>query len=319
MDARTLVAASRFWGRRFTRVVEVRRVANVTLRLAEARPDGGERFRWLRLCRHPATTGSNLGFEPRVLQAVKSGPELAVVRPLAGCRGRLRTRLPWDGAMRHACLFDAAPGREMLPCPDDVRRFRRALAALHDALPAARGSPLRRIEAGASCHAAASWLRRAGPDAAAIADDAERAAPVLRSALEAAGPGIGLCHGDARLGNALLDGECVTFLDFEGCAVGPLALDLATMAVWLRRETKAAALWSVLLDGYRSRRVLSSGDLAALPALAALVEIRMAGSLARFWTMPPAMWGEMHVRVRARLDELGATAGRSGAASPRLP
>ena len=310
MDARGLAAASRFWGRRFTRVAEVRRSANVTLRLAEARPGGGERFCWLRLCRHPATSGADLDFEMRVLRALASGPGLAAVRPLAGRGGRLRTRLPWDGTMRHACLFEDAPGREMLHCPNDVRRFGRALAALHDALSAAAVVPARRIEAGAACHRAASWLRRA--EQAAIADDAGRAAPMLRGALAEARPGVGLCHGDARLGNALLDGERVTFLDFEDCATGPLALDLATMAVWLRLEAGAEALWAALLDGYCSRRALSGGDLAALPALAALVEIRMAADLARFWSMTPAVWGETHGRVRARLEEVGG-------GSTRLP
>ncbi len=310
MDARGLAAASRFWGRRFVRVAEVRRSANVTLRLAEARPGGGERFCWLRLCRHPATGGSDLDFEMRGLRALASGPGLAVVRPLAGRGGRLRTRLPWDGTMRHACLFEHAPGREMLHCLEDVRRFGRALAALHDALSAAAVVPARRIEAGAACHAAASWLRRAGPDAAAIAEDAGWAAPMLRVAVSIAKPGIGPCHGDARLGNALLDGERVTFLDFEDCGTGPLALDLATMAVWLRREADGAALWAALLDGYRSRRALSAGDLAALPALAALAEIRMAGMLARFWSMPPEMWRETGERVRGRLEEVGGDSTR---------
>ncbi len=303
MELRVLAPASRFWGRRFVRVAEARRAANVTLRLVEARA-GSERSCWLRLCRHPGTTAAGLDFELGVVRALAGRPEVGVVWPLAGRGGRLRTRLPWGGAMRHACLFGHAPGREMLLRADDVARFGRALAALHEALAGARVVPGRGVEAGAACAEAARWLRRAGVEA--LAADVERAGPGLREVLAAARPEVGLCHGDAWLGNARLEGEQVTFFDFEDCAVGPLALDLATMAVWLRREPDAAGLWAALLEGYRGERGLSAGDLAAMPALAALVEVRMAKDLARFWSLTPAMWEEMRVRVRTRLDEVGA-------------
>jgi hypothetical protein len=171
MDARRLAAASRVWERRFTRVVEERRSANVTMRLAEARPGGGEHFCWIRLCHHPGTSGSDLDFEMQVLRAVQGEPGLGVVRPLAGWGGRL----PWEGAMRHACLFEAVPGREMLHCPGDVRRFGWALVGLHAALQTVRGVAARRVEAGAACEAAAFWPRRAGTEV--IAAEMERVRP----------------------------------------------------------------------------------------------------------------------------------------------
>ncbi|MGI3776944.1 MAG: phosphotransferase enzyme family protein [Janthinobacterium lividum] len=305
-EARVLAAASRFWGRRFVRVAEARRSANVVLRLEEA---GSGRAWWLRLCRHPGTDGAGLDFEMRVLGAVAGGAGFGVVRPAAGRGGRMRTRVAWEGAMRHACLFAHAPGREMAHGAEDLRRFGRALAGLHEAMRAAKGVAGRQVEAGAACAEVAAWLRRAGVGA--VATEVERAGPVLRAAVALAGPEVGLCHGDARLGNALLAdegqaGERVTFLDFEDCVAGPLALDLATMAVWLRREADGAALWGALLDGYRERRGLSEGDLAAMPALAALVQVRMAGDLARFWRMTPEMWREERRRVRVRVEEVGA-------------
>ncbi len=305
MEARVLAGASRFWRRRFVRVAEARRAANVTLRLVEA-PAGGERSWWLRLCRHPGTGSAGLDFELRVLRAVDCGAGVEVALPVAGRGGRLRTRLGWDGVMRHACLFAHAEGREMLPCAEDLRRFGRAVAELHGALQAVGGVAGRRIEAGEACAAAAFWLRRAGQ--AAIAEQAERAGPVLRAAVAAAGPGVGLCHGDAWLGNARLDGERVTFFDFEDCAVGPLALDLATMARWLRREADGAELWEALLAGYSEGRALSGGDLAAMPALA---EVRGAGDLARFWGMDA---GDV-----ARGGGVGAKAGGGGWGGGMMP
>lgn len=299
-----LVAVSYLWGRRFTRVAAVHPGANMTFVLVESRPRGDERRIYLRLGRRPAPPVAELDFELRVLRAVRPAPGFAVASPLAGRGGRLRFNLPWGGEIRRACLFREASGRRLRLEIDDLRRFGRGLALLHDALGSLDVAPLRRIAPGPVCQRAASWLRSVGPEARRIADDVERAAPLLIAALDAANPVTGLCHGDSCLLNAAFDGDCLTFFDFEECACGPLALDLASMMAWLRPEPERAALWSALLDGYVSRRHLAPEDMAALPALVLLSEIRVAASLARYYSMAPEHWTELGVRIGSRLNDL---------------
>ena len=209
-----------------------------------------------------------------------------------------------NGEIRRASLFREAPGRRLRHEIEDLRTFGHGLALLHEALESLDIEPLRRIAPGPVCQRAASWLRNVGPEARRIADDVERAAPLLIAALEATSPTIGLSHGDSCLLNAAFDGDCLTFFDFEECAFGPLALDLASMMAWLRLEPERAALWSALLDGYVSRRRLAPGDMAALPALVLLSEIRVAASLARTYSMAPEHWTELGVRIGNRLDNL---------------
>jgi Ser/Thr protein kinase RdoA (MazF antagonist) len=311
-----LADASRSWRRRFTRVARTHPGANTVFKLAERRPGGEESYSYLKLYGRPGPSVAEMDFELRVLRTVRPDPEIAVASPLAGRNGRLRFRLPWDGTIRHACLFTAAPGRELLPRVEDVRRFGRGLALLHDALAEVRIVPRRRLEADVTCRTAIRWLRRAGPDATRIADDIELAVPALAAALVAVKPRIGLCHGDARLANAALDGERLTFFDFEDCAVAPLMIDLATMALWLQREPETQALWSALLDGYRTRRTLAPGDLAALPALRVLLEVRGAGVLARSWSLTPELWPDQHRRLTERVAGLRAAAGQQDASHP---
>ena len=299
-----LARVSHLWGRRFTRVAAVHPGANMTFELVESRPGGGERRSYLRLGRRPVPPVAELDFELRVLRTVRPAPGIAVAAPSPGRGGRLRFKLPWNGEIRRACLFRKGAGRRLRLEIEDLRRFGRGLAQLHEALGSLDIAPSRRIASGPVCQRAASWLRSVGPEARRIADDVERAAPLLALALEAASPAIGLCHGDACLLNVAFDGDYLTFFDFEECAYGPLALDLASMMAWLRPEPDCRALWSALLDGYVSRRRLTPGDMAALPALVLLSEIRVAASLARYYLMGPEHWIELGVRIGSRLDDL---------------
>ncbi len=186
----------------------------------------------------------------------------------------------------------------------DMRCYGRSLAALHEALAATSLAASRRIDAAASCRETALWLRRAGLCTASLADTVEALAPALVAALDTAKPTQGFIHGDSCLLNARLDGsERVTFFDFEECGTGPVALDLASMTVWLEREENGPALWAALLDGYARRRALTPGDHLALPALALLAAVSVTGRLARFYAMAPAMWEEQHERLKGHSVE----------------
>ena len=295
-----LPALSRLWGRDFNRVVRAHLGANVTAELS----DGQDRRSYLRLYRRPGWSAREIGFELDVLRAVAPQPGMAVAAPLAGRGGVLLHQLAWNGTLRHACLFEAAPGRPLLHRPEDVRRFGRGLALLHTAMRMPASAAPRRIEATSSARLACRWLSRVGGRAAALGREIAAATPHLARVLALHRPTVGPCHGDACLLNASLDGERVTFFDFEECGVGPLALDLATMAVWLDAEPDGAALRTALLDGYASRRALPAADLAALPALALLAEIRRSHVLARFYRMPDELWQSLHGRLTERMRRL---------------
>ncbi len=103
--------------------------------------------------------------------------------------------------------------------------------------------------------------------------------------------------------NAKLDGDRVTFFDFDECVVGPLALDLVVMAAWLRPEPNGKALWEALVRGYTSCRPLAFDELVALPMLALISELRVARNLARFCTMAEDLWEEMRTRLNRRISD----------------
>lgn len=304
MNSRLPIGASRLWGRRVQQVVRVNPGANVTLEVS-GRGDNGRHTCFLRLCRS-GREALDLDFELRLLRAIGRAPEADVARPVAGRGGRLRFRLPWEGTIRHAVLFTAAPGRPMRHDAADLACYGRGLAALHDTMAATGLISRQRIEAVASCRDAAHWLRQAGQDAAALADMVEAVAPRLSAGLEVANPTLGLLHGDSCLLNARLEeGGRVTFFDFETCGHGPVALDLASVRAWLGDAQESGSQWAALLDGYASRRLLKLGDRQALPALVLLAAVRVTGALARFFTMAPDLWREQHERLKRAIEGSG--------------
>lgn len=67
---------------------------------------------------------------------------------------------------------------------------------------------------------------------------------------------IGICHGDAWLGNAIMrDGTAVLF-DFEFTKVGALAYDIATFIWALRAEEseEKERIFNSFVEGYRGER-----------------------------------------------------------------
>lgn len=65
---------------------------------------------------------------------------------------------------------------------------------------------------------------------------------------------FGLCHGDAWIGNAMLETDTVTLFDFENSFFGSTAFDIATLLCSLLdfNESKKYELFSAFLQGYQS-------------------------------------------------------------------
>lgn len=86
----------------------------------------------------------------------------------------------------------------------------------------------------------------------------------------------GVCHGDCHMLNDHIDDEqTVTFFDFDCCAMGWRAYDLAIVR-WSEgfyQMDPEDALWHAFLKGYTEHRHLSEADLASIPTFVALREI----------------------------------------------
>ena len=270
--------------------------------------------RFLRLARSPGWSQEEIGWELSLLRSVPTGLSMAVARPLAGADGQYLRQQVWDDETRHACLFEAALGRDLEESVADLRRFGWALAELQAAMSGFRSPvPGRRIDVNEICCATSRWLVPHGAAAAALAADIRTTAPMLQEAFARSTLPDGPCHGDAHIQNAKLDGERITFFDFDECVVGPLALDLVTMAAWLRPEPNGKVLWTALVQGYAERRSLTPEELASLPMLALLSELRATHNLARFCTMPKNLWDEMRTRVGRRISDFRVMHEHTGA------
>lgn len=96
------------------------------------------------------------------------------------------------------------------------------------------------------------------------------------AALDTAGFSYGTCHYDVMTKNFHVDGNKVTFFDFDFMGYGWLVNDLMTfrqqlmLDVLAGRSTKAIAdrSWELFLEAYKSERKLSADELKAIPLLA---------------------------------------------------
>ncbi len=304
MESVDLAKLSELWGRRFIRAGRIYAAANVTIELIELQ-DAVEQQRFLRLYRPNGWTECEIKFELDVLRAIAPDPDMKVATPIPGSDGALIKRMAWDSTVRQACLFEAAQGRPFAAAQADLFHHGKGLAALHNQLQNISLAKQRQIEVASLLKNAAYWLRQAGPEAAEIAAAIDRVSSALDVFLSKANLATGVIHGDANLLNAHLDGERVTFFDFDECVYGPIALDFATMAIWLSPADRTE-LWSALLNGYAARRPLPARDLAVLPAVILLAEIRMAHVLAKFWEMSPELWQGYRKRMDGRIQDFTA-------------
>ncbi len=297
-------ALSFAWGRQFQRVMAVQRRSNTIIELEEQNADRPMR-RFLRLARFPGWSEVEIAWELSLLRSVPAGLSTGLARPLPGADGQYLRQQDWSGERRYACLFEAAPGRDLKESEDDLSRFGRALAKLQAAMSGFKepAPPGRCIDVAEICRTTSQWLVPHGAAAAALAADIRTTAPMLEEAFARSYLPSDPCHGDAHIQNAKLDGERITFFDFDECVIGPLALDLVAMAAWLEPEPNGKELWRSLVQGYTEHRPLTPDELASLPMLALLSELRNTHNLARFCTMAEDLWAEMRARVGRRISD----------------
>jgi Ser/Thr protein kinase RdoA (MazF antagonist) len=183
---------------------------------------------------------------------------------------------------RIAVLFTFAPGREPHDEPGYDDRYGRAVASLHDAL-----------DDFSSLHprfsldfdhlldqplAAIRPLLQHRPDEWQYVEQLAERLHARLEALPLERLETGVCHGDFHGGNAHVDGETITFFDFDCCGPGWRAYEVAVFrwnASSLRR--RAEPPWEEFLAGYTAVRPLADLDLAAVSIFVAIRHIWWVG------------------------------------------
>lgn len=285
-----LHALSESYGRLFVGCELVVPGVNRTYRLTE----GADTY-YLRLYRpigrSAAEIAAEIAFEMRLLREVRPTLGIDVARPFRTIDEADCAWITFEGAERAAGLFQALDGRPIADDPEDVSLFGSALAKLHGALTVIETGGARPLDPALLCaQCVASLAQLPGSEAAWHAVDRFRAEMVGDPA--ARDLPSGLCHGDARLANAVARDGTVGFFDFDDCGCGPYLLDLGT-AVWhfVRGDPgKSAALVAALLAGYEQIRPLSGKERQALPHFVKLAEVRALLFLANFCVLTDDLW-----------------------------
>lgn len=146
------------------------------------------------------------------------------------------------GTQYHLLFSETIHGREMIRTASDTKAFGQALGMIH-ALPLGRAKYGGHQFADISTSPAPSRFHDILKE---LGDLAEAIRPTQTKRL-------GLCHGDAWLGNALkYEGEAVLF-DFEFSHIGDMSYDVANFIWALRSEelSNQLELFGSFVEGYR--------------------------------------------------------------------
>ncbi|MBU9198002.1 phosphotransferase enzyme family protein [Burkholderia gladioli] len=252
----------------------------------------GAQPRYLRLFRRSGRSREEIDFELHLLHQLPDMVGVAVARPLPNVDGALLSEVLDEDETRLACMFEAAEGWVPKSDVSDMKQLGQALAILHEA---ARRVPLpfsRPMDPSATIRDSIRSLEKIGATGLAIAQQIERECTHLPSTLTRSTLPFGPCHGDVWAGNVRMLDEKVTFFDFDECGFGPYVMDLATPAWHLivQKRSEAGTLWNAFLGGYESQRQLHDAEKEVLPCAIMLRHISSLLSLARFCTLPEALW-----------------------------
>ena len=214
----------------------------------------------------------------------------AVAAPIPRTDGELLTLADVAGRARRLALFEVAPGTvKAEPTVDDLRRFVGAVARIHSTIdevaPTLPGDRYH-LDERYLLEQPLAQLRRVVPEAV-------EASPLPAAVDELAGmlaslpkdtSDYGIIHGDLHLGNVHVDdddGGRLTIFDFDHCAHGWRAYDLAPIRMSLPDER-----WDEVLAAYESVRPLPPG----VERIDDLVRVRTLWDIGDLLTME-AVWG----------------------------
>jgi Ser/Thr protein kinase RdoA (MazF antagonist) len=234
----------------------------------------GGAFWWLRVSPTGWRTLAQTQGEASAILAVAAAGGV-VARPVPLRAGGHVSQVEAQEGPRNLTLFEHAPGADLSFLGDDgpanARRYGAATARLHDACDVVAGFPSREpfdLDSVVRQPAAviAAHLKLVDQDD--LARIVERLAGSIAARSDLT---TGFCHGDLNCMNLHFAGETATAIDFDCCAWGWRAFELAGFArgvAWSAKPGDATdALIAAQLDGYREHRRIEPGDLAAIPAM----------------------------------------------------
>lgn len=111
------------------------------------------------------------------------------------------------------------------------------------------------------------------PDALKLIEDTAKKVRAIVQSVPTGAPDRGICHGDLHGGNLHISQGTVTHFDFEECAYGYRAYDLATFKWGVCMGEGGRQRWAAFLKGYLSLRSISDADLSSIDAFVAMREI----------------------------------------------
>lgn len=255
---------------------------------------GAKRF-FLRIGQHGRRSLDDTETEGRALAEAKAaGAPVAVA--VRGRDGHFAQPVAASEGERAALLFEPAPGNPGQV--EDAAAQGRALAQLHAVrLSDPVAARLRRLDLDALVLRPAGW---AGEVLGARSNLACRLLEVATAFAARFAPltavfGVGFCHGDFHGGNALVEDDVATLLDFDDCGVGWIAYDLASF-LWTCQgfeDEQREAIWADFLSGYESVRLLAQADRDAVEPLILAREIWALGA----WATGAPHWGDSWFRT----------------------
>ena len=209
-----------------------------------------------------------------------------VCAPLPRIDGAFLTTLECAEGMRLACLFSAAPGREVdrkALTEEQAQLYGQAAAQIHAAADHYSGTPHRRpLDLDELLERPLALVRTAIAHRATDLSYLYEIASQLRERVRAPGAlATGFCHGDLHGRNAGLEGSVFIFYDFDCSGWGYRAYDLAVFpwafVVDESEATRIESMGRAFLQGYRTRRALGTTDASVIPAFVAIRQLWLMG------------------------------------------
>jgi Ser/Thr protein kinase RdoA (MazF antagonist) len=199
---------------------------------------------------------------------------LPVAAPVASRDGTYQLAVPAPEGSRQAVVFTYAEGDPRDYANVAAREFGRVVAEMHQAL-AQFASELPRTPLDMD-HLLNEPLARLQPLLTEVPDTwrylqdlADKVQGQL-GAFSAQGLGWQACHGDLHLGNVHFNHQdAPTFFDFDCCAPGWRAYDLAVFRWASYLHGKQEAAWTEFLAGYQAVQALTEAEVQAIPWLVA--------------------------------------------------
>lgn len=236
----------------------------------------------LRVYRAGWRRDSDVQYEIDVLNHLRC-KGIPVAAPIARRDGAYTCVLQAPEGRRQTVLFRYAKGQDAYRREDYPARYGRAVARVHTATDDFRSEHNRfPIDLGELLDtpllAIQPHLRHRPDDWHYLVGLAGRLRDRV-AALPGASLEWGFCHGDFHGGNAQLDGDTLTFFDFDCCGPGWRAYDVAVF-LWnaaLGDRQRAEERWVQFLDGYREHRQFGNLDLAAVPLFVAIRDFWLLG------------------------------------------